>query len=136
MRAESVVNALLTQAPGLVALVGTRIYPVQAIQNGSYPQVIYEHISSTDIYPVSAQSGATMVEARIETTVVGKSYADCKNGLEQIRLALLFQRGTIAGVQVVWILRVSSNPDFFDPDLGLYKQSADWKVRFYEPSPS
>ena len=72
--------------------------------------------------------GTNLVRTRIEVTAVAKTYAAQKSLLEEIRKALDYQRGTVAGVEVVSIMRDSSGPDLRDDDSGLFWQSTDFMV--------
>lgn len=132
MRAEKVINALLTADAGVTALVSNRVYPVSLPQNTVMPALIYEVVSAVEMLPIDALAGQQLVDTRVQVTALGKNYSDVKALLEAARVALLFKSGSIAGVRVLGITRDMVGPDGRDYDLGLYSQSIDFKVRHYE----
>ena len=132
MRAEKVTYTLLTASSGLAALVGARIYPNKLPQNTTMPSVAYQLISAVELSPIDAQAGYQIMRSRVQVTALAKSYAEVKDILEQVRLALNYARGSIAGVQVISIVRDLVGPDQRDDDLALYLQSIDFMVTHYE----
>lgn len=132
MRAEKVITALLNAASGVTALVSDRIYPPPLPQGVALPAVSVEHISTVDLPTIDANAGYNLVQTRIEVTAIAKDYPTQKALLEQVRTAITFQRGTIAGVQVVSILRGSVGPDIRDDDMQLFTQSIDFLVTLRE----
>jgi Flp pilus assembly protein CpaB len=132
MRAEKAIHSLLTAASGVTALVGTRIYPPPLPQNVALPAIAVEHISTVDVATIDANAGYNLVRSRIEVTVLAKDYATQKALIEAVRLALTYQRGTFAGVNVASILRDSVGPDLRDDDMQVFSQSIDFIVTLSE----
>jgi Protein of unknown function (DUF3168) len=132
MRAEKVTYTLLTASSGLAALVSARIYPNKLPQNTTMPSIAYQLISSIELSPIDAQAGYQIMRSRVQVTALAKNYAEIKDILEQVRLAMNYARGTIAGVQVISIVRDLVGPDQRDDDLALYLQSIDFMVTHYE----
>jgi len=126
MRAEKVIKTLLGNAAGVTALVAQRVYPGVVPQGTALPAISYEHVSTVPLPTLTI--GTNLVRTRIEVTAVAKTYAAQKSLLEEIRKALDYQRGTVAGVEVVSIMRDSSGPDLRDDDSGLFWQSTDFMV--------
>lgn len=131
MRAEAVVKALLASYPGVTAIVSTRIQPAPLPETLALPAIATRHISTTDLPTIDALSYG-LTRSRIEITVVTKSYPSQKQLLEQVRLALQYQRGTVAGYQVVSIVRDNVGPDLRDDDKQIFTQSIDFIVTLKE----
>ena len=134
MRAEKAVMALLNAAPWVTALVGTRIYPPPLPQGVALPALAVEHISTVDLPRIDAASGVNLVTSRIEVTAIAKTYAAQKDLIEAVRLALMYQHGTFAGVYVGTILRGSVGPDMRDDDMQVFTQAIDFLVTHHEPT--
>lgn len=132
MRAEKVVKTLLGNAAGVSALVGARIYPGPIPQGTTLPAISYEHISTVPLRTLDAAAGYSLVQSRIECTAVAKTYGEQKALVEEIRKALDYQRGTVASIEVVSILRGAAGPDIRDDDVQLYTQAVDFLVTFRE----
>jgi hypothetical protein len=132
MRAEKVIFTLLSADAGVSAQVGARIYPSRLPQNTAMPAIAYEAVSGMELTPIDAQAGYQIVRTRMQITCMGKNYADVKNTVEAVRMALLYKNGVIGGVRVLSITRDSVGPDTRDDDLALYLQSIDFMVMHYE----
>lgn len=132
MRAEKVIRSLLAAAPSVSALVATRIYPAPIPQATTLPAIGYSHVSTVPLTTLDASAGFNLVRSRIEVFAIAKSYADQKALVEEIRKALDYQRGTIAGVEVVSILRDVSGPDLRDDDMQIFTQATDFLVTLRE----
>lgn len=133
MRAEQVIYALLSEAAGVTALVGTRIYPGVLPQGTALPALALEFISGVELPTVDATAGFNLLQARVQVTAIAKTYAEVKTVLEAVRAACNFQRGTIAGVHVVSVRRDTIGPDLRDDDVQLFTQSIDFGITYQEP---
>lgn len=131
MRAEAVVKALLEGYPGVTAIVSTRIMPAPLSDTLALPAIAMRHISTTDLPTIDAQSYG-LTRTRIEVTAVTKTYPQQKQLLEQVRLALQYQRGTVAGYKVVSIVRDNVGPDLRDDDKKIFTQSIDFLLTLKE----
>lgn len=132
MRAEKVIRSLLVATPALNAVVESRIYPAPAPQATALPCVTYAHVSTVVLPTISASGAYSLVQSRIDVTAITKTYAQQKALIEAIRIALDYQRGVIAGVEVISVIRGSIGPDARDDDLQLYSQSIDFLVTLRE----
>lgn len=132
MRAEKVIYSLLSSKAAITNLVGTRIFPAPAPQDAALPCITYSHVSTVALQPTVLSVGDKLVRTLIDVAPIAKTYADQKNLVEQIRLALEFEHGTIAGVDVTSILRGSVGPDTRDDDLQMYTQSIEFVVTLVE----
>lgn len=131
MRAEKVIRSLLMASSGVTALVEDRCRPPPLPQNTELPALTVEHISTVELPTISA-GGTALVQSRIEINALANDYATVKALIEVVRQACLYQRGTIAGIEVASVLRGSAGPDLRDDDVGLYRQSIDFLVVYRE----
>jgi hypothetical protein len=112
--------------------VAARIYPSRVPQNTVMPALVYEYISGNEHPVIDASAGRQLIISRVQVNAMGKNYFDVKNTLEAVRIACLYKRGLIDGVQVVSIMRGGIGPDLRDDQLALYLQSIDFMVTHYE----
>lgn len=131
MRAEAVVKALLEAYPGVTAIVSTRIQPAPLPETLPLPAIALRHITTVDLPTIDAQSYG-LARTRMEVTAVTKTYPVQKQLLEQVKLALQYQRGTIAGYEVVSIVRENVGPDLRDDDKMIFSQSVDFVLTLKE----
>lgn len=135
MRAELVIKSLLSGSSGLAALVGTNIYPGRIAQNATMPVVAYEMVSGTEIMPITANAGGTLIKSRVQITAFSKTWMELKAIHEAVRKAVLFQSGSFVipstpaiTVRVIGIVRDLIGPDTREDDLALYVQHVDYQV--------
>lgn len=126
-------NALLNAASGVTALTGTRIYGGGQLPQGTaLPAVVVEHVNANELTTIDANAAFGLMKARMQCTVLAKSYPEQKALLEQVRIACNYQRGLINGVRVITILRDTVGPDQRDDDMQVYTQSIDFQVTYQE----
>ena len=133
MRAEKVITALLNAAAGVTALVADRIYPGILPQGAAMPALSVEHVISEELTTIDAIAAFGLVRSRIQVTALAKSYPEVKALIEQVRIACNYQRGVVATVRVVSVLRDTVGPDLRDDDLRVFSQSIDFQVTYQEP---
>lgn len=124
--------ALLTGAAGVTALVSTRISLARMVENDPYPAIVIETVSGTLEAPINATAGMQLMQTRVQVTALSRSAVECKQILEQVRIACEFQSGLIAGVRVISIVRAGIGPDHKNDDMSVYLQSHDYMLTFYE----
>lgn len=135
MSAEQIITSVLKANTALAALVSNRIYPGELPQGCVLPAVGVSHISTVPVPRIDASAPYTLVQSRIEATVIAKDYVGLKTCVKAVRAAANYQRGVIETFTVVSIVRESLGPDMRDSDLGLYSQTVDFMVTWYEPNP-
>lgn len=129
MNAEKAIYARLAAVAGVTALVGTRIYPVLAPQNPTFPHLVYQRISAERIGNLGADTD--MVESRVQVSCFADSYSGTKELADAVRLALQRADGTFGGVTVddMWI---ESDQDIYDPQTRDHFVAIDVLVRHRE----
>lgn len=133
MRAEKVIHSLLVNASAVAALVVDRVAPPPLPQGSVLPAIAVEHISSNELTTIDANAPFGLVQSRIQVTAIAATYVQQKSLIEEIRKACNYQRGLIAGVRVVSVLRAGVGPDDRDDDKQQFFQSIDFLVTFQEP---
>jgi len=131
MRVELVIKGLLDAAAGVTALVGSRMYAINRPEGDALPAVVWNQISDVP-HPVLNQSaGPEVMVARMQINCISDTPEDVKALLEQIRLALHLQSGTINGVQTISILQATTGPDSYDRVTNTYAQPVDFMITYY-----
>lgn len=133
MRAEKAIHALLMQAGTVTALVVDRCYPGQLPQGCLLPALVVEHISTVDRPTLDAAAAFGLVQSRIQVTALASSYPQQKSLADAVVAACRYQRGVIAGVRVISVVRELVGPDLRDDDRSVFYQSVDFLVTFQEP---
>jgi len=131
MGARKAVYALISADAGVTALVSTRIYPTVLPQDKTLPALVYQRISGVEPGQIDGQ-GRALVQGRVQVTALAAEFGACAAILDAAREALLYQYGSIGGVEVVSIIRDIDGADDFDPDLQAYSQSMDFIVSYIE----
>lgn len=121
MRAEKVVAFLLTTNPAVTALVGSAVYGGVAPERSSAPAVIYSKLGADRERTI--EGDIAKVNAQIEVLYVAATYEQLKAMGEAGRLAVAYQQGSIAGVDVVLTEVIEEGPDTYDPNDKVFAQA-------------
>lgn len=121
--------AVLARVSGNPDRIAAGDVPADAI----LPALGIKEVSLVPFGAFDAQAEYSIVTSRVQVTVVGKAYPDVKALLDLVRRACNFQRGQIAGVDVVSVLRDTVGPDLEDL-AGNTIKSIDFKVTYHEPN--
>lgn len=136
MDGEAVIHALLAADAAVSALVGTgadaAIYPSELPETASLPALVHVPVSTVDDGTLDAD-GPKHVRMRVEVTVLGTDLAQHQQLLRAVTAACRYQRGAIAGVSVVSILRARVGERLRDEETGVYGQPVDFIVVYIEP---
>jgi len=124
---ESGIYARLVAHAGTTALVGTRVYKVDAGQNPTYPYIV---LTRTDTNPITSLiEDTTLNSAFLSVDCFGSTFASVKSVVAQVILALKRYHGTSASIVIEdAFLRGESHS--YDPDLDIYQISLSFEV-FY-----
>ena len=132
MNPELIIAAMLN-TQGISALVGTRRAMTQLPQNTAFPALVYTVIDDIPLPNLRFNVVPQRAQARVQINPLAKTIAEVKAIHEQVRLAMDFKlQQTFAGKTVI-----SSRLDIFctpekDLDTGIWTQSADYLVSYYE----
>ena len=131
MNPELIIAAMLNQA-GITALVGNRRALGQLPQNSLFPAIVYQVIDGQPQpslnYPVD-----DLAMARIQINPLAVTLAEVKNIHAAVRTAIDFtHHQTFAGKTVMSCRFYSLGPIDRDEEMGIWTQSADYMLRWYE----
>lgn len=138
MRAEKVVKSLLAADAGVTAIIGAKLWGGVAAQDEEPPFVVYRKIATTrdegmDPDEITPGAATCIVRAQIEITCVAAQYEGMKTLGEAVRNALAYQRGTVAGVELLGIFIDSEGADEFNPERDEFFQTWVFRVEHSEP---
>ncbi len=135
MTAALAIRELLVGATPLTALCPASNIMVGVVpQKVGLPSISIEHISTTPISHIDAQADYNLVTSRVQVTVLAAEYMEGEAVLAAVRKACNYQRGTLAGLGVVNILRDLVGPDVSDEKSDICFKSIDFMVTFNEPN--
>lgn len=115
----------------------TEVVPVERIVAGvvpvdtALPALSITHISTTPIGALDAAAEFSLVRTRVQVTVMTKEYPAGKELADIVRRACNFERGLIAGIDVVSVMRDTVGPDYQD-QAGTHFGSVDFMVTYHE----
>ena len=133
MKAEAVVNYLLSNDAPLAVLVGNNIYPV-IVPEGESPAryAVYKLVSNVAQSTIDALSNFQLYKARVQVTLVANTYADLKTLVQTARDACNKKNGTINGIKVVSCMLALEGPDDYDDGTGFFIQPIDFQIFYHE----
>lgn len=131
MTPELVITALLDDS-SLTDLIGTRLASTLLPENTTYPAVVYQVISYV-ADPHLNYDEPQLVNVRVQITPLSTSIASVKSIHAVIRDLLDFKHSVTAATKTVVLCRFDSlQPLERDHELGLFAQSADYLLTYYE----
>lgn len=134
MPAALVIRTLLLDASAVTGLVKpANIYPVRLPQQVADDAIVIARISSVEV-PVLRAGSPRLRRDRIQVTAVSKDYARLTTILAAIDGACAYERGLIAGIQVITTEPALQGPDLTDDDRSLHIRSADFLVLYQQPT--
>lgn len=135
MSAVKAIRALLVAASPITAICpAARIISGVVPQGTAMPAISLLHVSTVPFARMDAQAEFNIVTSRVQVTIMASSYPGVKPLLDAVRKACNYQRGVLAGVDVVSIVRDTVGPDFSNDEASIYYQTIDFKVTFHEPN--
>ena len=132
MRAEKAIASLLNSSAGVTALVGARIYGGAAQEEAPTPLLIYRKLSAVRVDQADLDVSPQLVEAMIEVLCVAATYPQLKDLGEAVRLALLGERGTVNGVDLLYVSVEEEGADEYEPQLREFAQAWTFRVQHTE----
>lgn len=123
---EAAIFSILSNAAGLTALVGSRIYPVSMPMGTALPAVTYQRISGPRVHAMGADPG--LQYPRIQVSSRSDDAEEVKNVAEEVRLALQNYSGTVAGVVIQKAILDTDRDLPYDPATKSWGFAADFIV--------
>ena len=132
MNPELIVASMLNVA-GVTALVGNRRAMGQLPQNTAFPAIVFTIVDATPMPNLNFSSGNQMARARIQINPIAKTIGEVKSILEAVRAAMDFKLQQVFAGKTVISSRVELlGPIEKDDDLGVFTQSVDYMLMYYE----
>lgn len=133
MSSVDVVRALLMAHAPVRALVDARNIVLGTVpQRVELPAIGIREISRVEMSTVSLAQAAVLVRARVQVTVLAKSYDGQKALLQAAKLGPGAHTGEVVGIAVRSVTREQVGPDISDDDAGIFQQSRDFLVTYVE----
>lgn len=132
MNPELIVAAMLNVA-GVTNLVGNRRAMGQLPQNTAFPALVYTIVDATPMPHLNYSVERQMARARIQINPIAKSIPEVKSILDAIRAAMDFKLQQVYATKTVISSRMELlGPIEKDDDLGVWTQSVDYMLMWYE----
>lgn len=133
MSSVDVVRALLMAHAPVRALVDAKNIVLGTVpQRAELPAVGIREISRVEMGAVSMSQAAVLVRARVQVTVLAKTYDSQKVLLQAVKLGPGAHTGEIVGIAVRSVMREQVGPDLSDDDASIFQQSRDFLVTYVE----
>lgn len=132
MNPELIVAAMLNVA-GVTNLVGNRRAMGQLPQNTAFPALVYTIVDATAMPHLNYSVERQMARARIQINPIAKSIPEVKSILDAVRAAMDFKLQQVYATKTVISSRLELlGPIEKDDDLGVWTQSVDYMLMWYE----
>ena len=128
---ETALYTLLDNDAGLAAIVGDRIYPVEAPEGAARPLLVYSVVSSVS----EPAFGADSALKRSRFTLLAASDDSALDAATTARAALAAvrrYRGTVGGITIQDIFVENDGTDFRDPQGKIWYRAADIIIHHLE----
>jgi len=128
---HALLKHLLAQS-ALAALVGEKIYYVNAPQEVASPYVVFFKVSA--VRETSLTGTSHLVNSRFQFSIFSETYYQAKQIAEQIQLALQDKNneviGGTGGVRVS--IQYDNEQDLYDPETGFYHIPVEYLIYYNE----
>ena len=103
MQAFAIFNALLTAAPGVTALVGDRIYPIELPQATPPDAIVMDQEYDRSLETINADGGYNLRQASVVLHLIARDLTALAALASAVEAACNFKRGAVAGLNVVTV---------------------------------
>ena len=128
-RLEAAIYSILSTDLDIIALVGTRIYPLVLPQDATLPAITYARVSTERESAFVTDPGLST--ARIQVDIWGISALSVMAVSEEVRSALHRYRGTIASVQIDES-HIDNEILMYEPETEIYHIVLDFMILHLE----
>lgn len=137
MSLNGAVRSILTNAAGVTALVGTRVYAITAPQDDPLPDVTYQRIGAEHTHLWAADAG--LIRAEVQVDCWGRTLAEASSVRDAVLAALNRYGGTADGTVIQEAL-VINEFDQHDTeatpvgrtDTGVYRRTLEFALWYEE----
>jgi len=145
MSLQTDIRRLLLSKSAITSLVGNRVFPSYVPQkNAAWPCITYTIVSNNSAHHL--QGGAGYAERRLQVDVYAKTEESRDNVVEALRNQLqgfpaAGTSGTIGAGTVVTSIVYKGSRDLYESDqekgdVGYFRNSTDYWIRFQESAPT
>lgn len=127
---EAAVKSILSAHAGTAAIVGTKIFMDQAVQNTQPPFVVYQRILGEFQHAMGQDTG--LANALIQVSYVAREAAGAITLAIQGRLALRDYNGTAAGVVIQRAFIENEYSLGFDIQMQSFTRQQDFRIWYRE----
>jgi hypothetical protein len=106
LRIGKAINDILSKDAAVIAIVGTKLYPIAAPQENPLPFVVYRR---NNINPDYVKDGWAADNGAIQINALSSDYAESVSLIHAVRKALELKRGVFAGVHIDSIYVAGAN---------------------------
>lgn len=135
---ENALYSILSNDAAVIALVSTRIYPMQAPQGAALPYIAYSRDSTDHVEVLGGSHGLARAMVSIESFAT--TYLAVRNIAEKVRLAIQGLQGTHASVSVEGVNALGNRDVQITPqsaeDPPVFSVQQDFAMWFTETVPS
>lgn len=131
MSVEAIVQLLLADQVIAARVSADSIVAGDVPVDAALPALGITEVSNVPVGAFYAQAEYSVVTARVQVMAISQAYPEVKELLALVRRACNFQRGQLAGVDVISIVRDTVGPDLQDA-ADRHFQSIDFKVTYHE----
>jgi hypothetical protein len=122
---EQTLASLFNANAPLVALIGTRSYPLRLPPTVTLPAVHWQLISRTGVHAQGTQRGVP--RSRVQFTCTAQSYGGAKAVADALLTALDGYKGTVAGTKIGAAL-VENERDDYDEEANVWRRLLDFFI--------
>lgn len=133
MLIEEALVAYLKADPGVVAIVGSRIYPRKMPQGGQLPALVYTRI--VGLHERSLTGGSGLAQGSFQFDCNALDYGTSKRLTEELRLTLDCQLGVWSGVQVQSCMVTGNFDASYEDEVEVYRTIVEAEI-WYEETPA
>lgn len=123
---EQAIREELLLNDALTALVSKRIYYVNAPQDVKVPYIIIIKVSGPRVQSHDGMSH--LVNARVQVSIFGSTYKDCKQIAQQVQSSLAAFSGVMGGGMEVGNILYINETDFYETNTLLYHVAQDYMI--------
>lgn len=129
MSFEAAVFSFVTADAGVIARISTRLYPVKAPQNPTYPLAVYQRIGGSRVGHLGGDS--ELVDPRFQFSVLAPTFAAAAAARDALVAALSGYQG-LMGAYVVTASVAVNEVDLYYDDVELHQCSFDVFLTYQE----
>lgn len=118
----------LINVPAVTAIVGTRIYPKRLPENPVMPALVYQRIAESVSPTLDDDPSTYMSGIRIQIGAYGATYAEAKELMDAVMVAMSYYHGAFGNSTVKMIIPNMRLDVPDDPEVAIEREVADFTI--------